>query len=160
MAIKGAEGLGDREIGELIDRGARVVVFRYVISIVVITFRRGATVLVRPGQSVFVAGLPYTLLSLTCGWWGFPFGLIFTPIAVFQNLGGGDDVTAQVRGGVSSGARAPQLGPAGGGGRVEVVWSDGRSYPGTVLQRRDDQVFVRFTDGRELWVPAQYVRSA
>jgi hypothetical protein len=157
MAIRGAEGLSDQEIGELIDRGGRVVVFRYVISVIVITFRRGATVLVRPGQSVSVAGLPYTLLSLTCGWWGFPFGFIFTPIAVFQNLGGGDDVTHQVRSGIS-GARHALPGPPREGVRVTVAWSDGRSYPGVVLQRRDDQLFVRFTDGRELWVPAEYAR--
>jgi uncharacterized protein (DUF58 family) len=97
MAIRGAEGMSDGDLGLLIGQGARVVRFSYCISVLIITFRRSATVLVRPGQSVVAAGLPYTLLSLFAGWWGFPFGLISTPIAIMQNLGGGEDVTGQLR---------------------------------------------------------------
>jgi hypothetical protein len=107
MAIRGAERMSGQELGQLIDQGARVVVFSYCVSLLIITFRRSATVLVRPGESVTAAGLPYTLLSLCAGWWGFPFGLIFTPIAIIENLGGGKDVTYSVR---------AQLGPPTGPG--------------------------------------------
>jgi len=157
VAIKGAEGLTNRDLAALIDQGARVVVFRYCISIVVITFRRSATVLVRPGQSVKAAGLPYTLMSLALGWWGLPFGLIFTPIAIAQNLSGGTDVTGQMR--AAAGGGALPGGPPRGA-QVQVLWSDGRSYPAGVIEARGDQVYVRFPDGREQWVPAQHVRAA
>ena len=51
---------------------------------------------VREGESPLVKGLPYTLLSLFIGWWGFPWGLIYTPVVIIQNLSGGKDVTAAV----------------------------------------------------------------
>ena len=38
-------------------------------------------------------GWTYTLLSLVAGWWGFPWGFIYTPMAVATNLGGGRNVT-------------------------------------------------------------------
>ena len=44
----------------------------------------------------FVKALPYTLISLAFGWWGFPWGFIYTPMSLATNLGGGKDVTAQL----------------------------------------------------------------
>jgi hypothetical protein len=32
--------------------------------------------------------LKHALLSLVTGWWGFPFGLILTPVQVIRNIGG------------------------------------------------------------------------
>jgi hypothetical protein len=158
VGIKGAEGLNDREIEALIAGGARVVVFSYCISVIIITFRRSATVLVRSGSSTLAAGMPYTLISLFFGWWGFPFGLIFTPIALVQNLGGGKDVTGQLRAAVNTSPRAPGL-PAPGR-QVVVPWSNGQLYTGTVLEARGDRVYVRFANGHEEWVPNQHVRAA
>jgi hypothetical protein len=43
------------------------------------------------------------------------------------------------------------------GQRVFVQWSDGNRYPATVAQLAQGQVFVTMTDGRQLWVPQQYV---
>lgn len=34
------------------------------------------------------AAIGDTLLTLVLGWWGFPFGLLLTPIQVIRNLGG------------------------------------------------------------------------
>ncbi|HSB74630.1 MAG TPA: hypothetical protein VLC12_03220 [Terriglobales bacterium] len=31
----------------------------------------------------------YTLISLLFGWWGFPWGLVYTPQAIYRNLNGG-----------------------------------------------------------------------
>ena len=157
MAIRGAEGMSSRDLAQLLDQGGRVVVFSYCVSALIITFKRSATVLVRPGQSVGSAGLPYTMLSLVAGWWGFPFGLIFTPWAIFENLSGGKDVTAQVRAslhGAPISVALPQ-----GGRSVVVAWSDGQVFTATALQTRGEQVFVRFGNGREEWVPAERVRG-
>ena len=160
MAIKGAERMSHEELAHLIDRGARVIVFSYCVSALIITFRRSATVLVHPGQSVVSAGLPYTALSLVAGWWGFPFGLIFTPIAILTNLGGGKDVTAQVRATVGPQIAGPSAPLALPGRSVLVPWSDGKAYPATVLASREGQLHLRFGNGHEQWVPANQVRPA
>jgi hypothetical protein len=157
MAIRGAEGMNDRDLGALIDQGARVVVFSYCVSLLILTLRRNATVLVRPGQTVANAALPYTLLSLFVGWWGFPFGLIFTPIAIMQNLNGGTDVTAQVRSKIGAAVLTSAL---AAGRAVLVPWKDGQIYQGTVLDLRAGQVHVRFGNGTDQWVPAEHVRPA
>jgi hypothetical protein len=43
------------------------------------------------------------------------------------------------------------------GSRVMVTWSDGQRYPGTVMQVAPGQVLVSMTDGRQMWMPSQYV---
>jgi hypothetical protein len=77
-----------------VEQGARLVLFQYAISLIVITFRRNTAIrLVAPGQNPVVKGLPYTLFTLFLGWWGFPWGLIRTPQVLYFNLKGGTDVT-------------------------------------------------------------------
>jgi hypothetical protein len=94
MAIIGAENLSDAELSGELQRGARLVVFEYCVSILVMTFKRSTDVhLIRPGESAVMKGLPWTLLSLLVGWWGFPWGFIYTPAALIRNLSGGRDVT-------------------------------------------------------------------
>ncbi|MBX3189850.1 MAG: hypothetical protein KF819_22685 [Labilithrix sp.] len=43
------------------------------------------------------------------------------------------------------------------GSQVMVQWSDGNRYPGTVTLVQNGQVQVAFPDGRQVWVPQQYV---
>ena len=70
-------------------RGAWVS-YSYCISIVIMTFRRySEPQFVPEGESRVAAGLPYILISLFFGWWGCPFGLIFTPLSIIENLSGG-----------------------------------------------------------------------
>ena len=95
MTIKGVEGLSPEQVRQEVERGAKFVLFSYCISILVMTFRRSSPVyFVRAGENAVVKGLPWTLLTLVVGWWGFPWGLIWTPMALFSNLRGGKDVTA------------------------------------------------------------------
>lgn len=97
MAIRGTEGLSAEQIHTELSQGAKFVVFEYCISVIVITLRRSSEVhFVRPGQSTLADAMPYILLSLAFGWWGFPFGLIYTPWTIITNLQGGKDVTSQV----------------------------------------------------------------
>ena len=97
MDIKGIEGMTADQIQREVERGGRFVIFQYCISALVITFRRNSPIyFVRAGESPVGKGLPWTLLTLVPGWWGFPWGLIWTPMALFTNLRGGKDVTAQV----------------------------------------------------------------
>jgi hypothetical protein len=112
MSIKGVEGLTVGEVQDQVRQGAKFVVFGYCMSFLVITLRRSSDVtFVRAGQSVFMAHLPYTLLSLFIGWWGFPWGLVYTPMVVIQNLSGGKDVTQEVMNAFGAGAPAQGLPP-------------------------------------------------
>ena len=90
-------GMSPNEIVFEVNRGGRFVVFQYCVSVVIITFKRSSAVkFVKAGESAAVKGLPYTLLSLIVGWWGIPWGFIYTPQVIYRNLKGGADVTANV----------------------------------------------------------------
>ncbi|MBX7098219.1 MAG: hypothetical protein K1X89_10945 [Myxococcaceae bacterium] len=113
MAI---EGLGDRSVAQVqqeVAQGAKFVMFKYCISVLVMTFQRSSAVMyVAPGESVFMKGLPYTLLSFFLGWWGFPFGLIFTPVCIITNLVGGKDVTKEIMAAIAADASPSPYDPS------------------------------------------------
>lgn len=93
--VKGIEGLTVEQVQEEVSRGGKFVHFTYCMSFLIITLKRPSEVhFIRAGQGTFGASLPYTILSLFLGWWGFPWGFIYTPMAIIQNLSGGTDVTA------------------------------------------------------------------
>ncbi len=154
MDIKGTEGTSPAQIAAELERGARVVQFGYCVSALVITFRRSANVLVRPGESVGMAGLPYTLLSLAFGWWGFPWGFIYTPMVLAQNLGGGKDITQSLHRSLPHGG-APALPPPGA--FVRVQWTDGSVYPAQVVHAQGGQVLLRFENGSQQWAPSRVI---
>jgi hypothetical protein len=96
MHIIGINGLSHAELRGAIERGGRFVFFEHCVSFLVFTLRRPSEIrFLRHGQWGWFHGLPYTLLSLFLGWWGLPWGVLYTPIVVMTNLIGGCDVTAQ-----------------------------------------------------------------
>lgn len=99
MAIQGIEGIPPAELHAQVQRGGKFVVFQYTISILIMTFRRSSDVFyIKPGESAFVKGLPYTILTMFAGWWGIPWGPIYSLTSLATNLGGGKDVTSEVMG--------------------------------------------------------------
>jgi hypothetical protein len=97
LKIRGIEGMKAGEVHFEIGRGARFVFFQYCISVVVLTFRRPSDIyFLRQGESAVTRGLPFTLLSLMAGWWGIPWGPIYTIQSVYNNSRGGKDVTESV----------------------------------------------------------------
>ena len=81
-----------------IERGGRFVLYRYCISLLVITLRRPTDIyFVKAEGSRVRTGLPWTLLTLVMGWWGIPWGPIYSIQCLAKNLGGGEDVTAQIQ---------------------------------------------------------------
>jgi len=107
MKIEGIDNLSADDVAELVQQGGRFVTFSFAISIVVMTFKRSTSVhFIRPGEGTFLKSLPWTLLTLLLGWWGIPWGFIYTPWAVIENLSGGRDVTAEVMNAIGY-ARAP-----------------------------------------------------
>lgn len=99
MAINGLENITHQQLAQELAQGAKFVVYSYAISAIILTFKRGSEIhYIRPGESAVAKGMPYTLISLVAGWWGIPFGPIFTILALAVNLGGGKDVTHEVVG--------------------------------------------------------------
>ena len=108
IKIRGIEGLSQSEFDFELQRGAKFVLFQYCISVVVLTFRRPTDIyFIRSGESAVGKGLPFTLLSLVAGWWGIPWGPIYTIQSVYSNFQGGKDVTQQVRNSLNAPATAP-----------------------------------------------------
>jgi len=98
IKIKGIESLSQSELDFELQRGAKLVLFQYCISIAVLTFRRSSDIyLIRSGENAIGKGLPFTLISLIAGWWGIPWGPIYTVQSLYYNFQGGRNVTEQVR---------------------------------------------------------------
>lgn len=78
-------------------RGGKFVIYNYCISLLVVTFRRSSDVyFIREHESALIKGIPWTLLTLVMGWWGIPWGPIYTVSSLVVNLKGGKDVTANI----------------------------------------------------------------
>jgi len=104
MRIEGIDNLTPRELEAELAAGGRFVFYEYCISLVFLTLRCPTSVrLLRPGETGLARGLPFVFVSMLLGWWGVPWGLIYTPLTIFTNLCGGYDVTEQVCGCVLEG---------------------------------------------------------
>ncbi len=95
--INGLENISVEQLNQELAQGAKFVIFYYCISVIILTFKQPSGIYyIRPGESTASKSIPFTLLSLVMGWWGFPFGPIYTIVALATNFGGGKDVTADV----------------------------------------------------------------
>lgn len=96
MNIDEVSKLSIAELNQHLAEGARFVRFTYVISIVVVTFKRESDIFfIRKDDNAFAEGWPYSLLSFLLGWWGIPFGPIYTIVALCRNFKG-RDITEEV----------------------------------------------------------------
>ena len=110
MKILGIEGMSPDQLQFEIQRGAKLVCYQYCISIVVMTFRRSSNIYYIPaGQSAVAKGLPWILLTMIAGWWGIPWGPIFTVQSLVTNFRGGKDVTAELSTHLSRAVTAPMV---------------------------------------------------
>jgi hypothetical protein len=97
MKIVGIEGMSNMELQMELQRGGKFVTFQYCISILVMTFKRQSNIyFIKADENAVVKGLPFTLLSLFLGWWGIPWGIIYTIETLGINFKGGRDVTQQI----------------------------------------------------------------
>ena len=95
--IQGIEGMAAGQLQFELQRGGRFVVFQYCISVVFMTFRRSSPIyFIRAGENPIGKGIPFTLLTLVAGWWGIPWGPIWSAQSIYRNLSGGKDVTKEV----------------------------------------------------------------
>jgi len=97
MKIVGIENMGSMELTTELQKGGKFITYPYVISVLIITFRRTSDVyFIKADESAVVKGLPFVLLSFLVGWWGIPWGIIYTIGAIWTNLSGGRDVTTEI----------------------------------------------------------------
>jgi hypothetical protein len=97
MRVCGIDRLTPAEVAGELQNGGRFVFFEYCISLVVISLRQPTRVyFLKAGQTGLRRGLFYSGVSLLLGWWGIPWGVIYTPLTILTNLAGGWDVTPEV----------------------------------------------------------------
>lgn len=108
--LAGTEGKSVRRIIDEVAAGGRLVVFRYVYSVVILTFRRNSPIIyIAPGCSGAGTALTWSLIPLCFGWWGFPWGIVFTIAALWRNTSGGIDVTEPILAQLTSPAQADAI---------------------------------------------------
>ena len=110
MRIHGVAGLSSEAIDKELEGGARFVAFEYCISIIFASARRFTRpYLLRSGELGLVRGLPFSLLSMLVGWWGVPWGVVYTPLVLITNFSGGRDITKEVLAALRSDSSASSL---------------------------------------------------
>jgi hypothetical protein len=104
LPIRGSRPLFAEELRTRLTAGARCVRFEYCISALVFTLRRQSPVyLTNSWQDRYLRGVPFSLLALALGVWGVPWGLLWTPWAIWVNTTGGVDCTQEVLAWLDSG---------------------------------------------------------
>lgn len=85
------------QLDEDIAKGGKFVYFTFTISIFIMTFKRPSKVYYIPSSGSAIAeGWPFLLCSLLLGWWGIPWGPIYTIGSIYTAFVG-EDVTKEVR---------------------------------------------------------------
>ena len=94
------DGFGQMTLAEVravVGSGGRIVVFPYAESWIVVSFRRmSKPTLRRPEDHALRIAFVPILHSLLFGWWGIPWGPIYTITCIWQCARGGIDVTQDV----------------------------------------------------------------
>lgn len=85
------------ELNEELAAGGKFVIYTYAISILVMTFKRPSekVYFIRHDEVAFKHGWKYFLISLFLGWWGIPWGPIYTLQSLFYAFFG-KDVTQEI----------------------------------------------------------------
>ena len=110
MKIIGIQGMSMEDVRNEVARGGRFVIYQYCISLLVITFRRPSDIhFVKGGQSRVGKGFSYVLITLLMGWWGIPWGPIYSITSLVTDFGGGKDVTQEVLASLRPAAAPPPI---------------------------------------------------
>ena len=95
--IRNIENLTIEQVQDEIIRGGKFVTFPFAVSIIVITFRRSSDIFfVKAGENAMQYGWTSFLITLFFGWWGIPFGPIFSIGAIYRFFTGGKNITTEV----------------------------------------------------------------
>ncbi len=108
LPLAGTRPLFAEEVRTRVAAGARLVRFEFCVSAVLFTLRRQSPVFLTDSwRRRYWLGVRYSLAALLLGPWGVPWGLIYTPWAVWVNLTGGVDETDAVLAWLNEGEPPP-----------------------------------------------------
>ena len=97
QTLKNTEGLTFEELEEKVRLGARFIVYQYTISLIAVTLRRlTPAYYIPPDISDTAFKKNADILSVLFGWWGIPWGPLFTIQSLAANRKGGIDITKDV----------------------------------------------------------------
>lgn len=97
MTIKGIRGMTIPQIQDEIKSGGKFVRFPFCISLVVVSFRYASAVyLIKRDETALRKGFPFALVSALLGWWGIPWGPVYTISCLLAVVNGGKDVTVDM----------------------------------------------------------------
>ncbi|HUR65231.1 MAG TPA: hypothetical protein VMZ03_02670 [Chitinophagaceae bacterium] len=97
MKIMNIKGLSAVDLEREAEKGARFVYYTFIVSLLLVTFKRTSGVyMIRGGESAVSKGNRFTIISALFGWWGIPFGPKHSIKSIRSNLRGGKDVTDEV----------------------------------------------------------------
>jgi len=95
--IKNLPNISTAELKQRVAAGAKFVYFEYTISIAVATFKRPTDIyFIDVNESTAKHSWHLSTLTGIMGWWGIPWGPIYTIGAFITNFGGGKDVTNEI----------------------------------------------------------------
>ena len=84
------------ELNRELSSGGKFVIFTYALSFLVLTLKRPSKIFfIKKDESAIIHGWPYLLISLFLGWWGIPWGPIYTIQSIYYAFCG-KDVTQEV----------------------------------------------------------------
>lgn len=96
------------QLQQEIQQGGKFVIYQYCISILILTFKRSSNIyFISHEENAVVKGLPFTLISFFLGWWGIPWGPIYTIQSIWVNFSGGKDITREVIASMTASAQTP-----------------------------------------------------
>jgi len=90
MRVIGTGGMSQDELIRDIERGGRFVQFTWAYSLLVVTVRQPSDIYFIPaGEGSLAKHFKYSLATAIFGWWGIPWGPVYTLRALWSNLSGG-----------------------------------------------------------------------
>lgn len=97
MKIKNIGGLSAEDLQQEMADGGRFIYYSYVISLIFFSMKKTSGVyLVRANENPVNKAMPFIILSMLFGWWGIPWGPLYTIESLRSSFRGGKDVTDEV----------------------------------------------------------------
>ena len=98
LQIQGIDNLTAQELKIELSNGASFRRFKYCISYIAATETKSSPIFfIKSNESYFNVGLPYALKTLFFGWWGIPWGPIYSIGYLLSYIFGGNDMTKDIK---------------------------------------------------------------
>ncbi|HEX9059232.1 MAG TPA: S41 family peptidase [Clostridia bacterium] len=97
LKVVGIEGMSLEQVMNEVNRGGTFVYFFRCVSAILLTQKTPTNIyFIKSGEKPSQYHLKHTIFSMLFGWWGFPWGIIWTISCIGTNFSGGVDVTQEV----------------------------------------------------------------